>query len=34
MKTQTVVLEAISNFKEEPQDQQKLLNITNKQQIQ
>ena len=34
METQTVVLEAITNLKEKPQDQRELSNITYKQQIQ
>ena len=34
METQTVALEAITNLKEKPQDQQELSNITYKQQIQ
>ena len=34
METQTVTLEAITNFKEKPQDQQELSNVTYKQQIQ
>ena len=34
METQTVALEAITNLKEKPQDQQELSNVTYKQQIQ
>ena len=34
METQTVSLEAITNLKEEPQDQQEIPNVTYKQQIQ
>ena len=34
METQIVTLEAIANFKEKPQDQQELSNVTYKQQIQ
>ena len=34
METATVALEAITNLKETPQDQQELSNVTYKQQIQ